>query len=325
MTDHNRTEVGSILIAVVVAATGFATLLWCTTPYSLGLSPDSISYLSTANSVTEGTGFYRFDGEPYCHWPPLLPLVICIIQALGFDAVAGMRVVNAAAFVLLVALACDMLRRFVPSKPMLALGLCALLSPAGIFQVSCYLWSENLFNLLVLLFLWIASRHSRNKDCWNPFIGGTVVALSILTRWIGVAVFLTGLTLLFSMGASNLREKLKRAVIFSVVALTPAAIWVMRNLSVCGSPMGSRGESSASLYEYLRELANALSQWFLPADFSAGFFPPFVLPVLIDELGSRDSWVGLPQLRRCSYSLSFTPLFSRSVRWPPLPICQTPG
>jgi|GEM_PF-1920021 len=277
MTNHDKIEVGGLLIALVIAGTGFAALLWCTTPYSLGLSPDSISYLSTANSIMEGSGSYLFNGEPYCQWPPLLPLVICIVHALGFDAVAGMRVVNAAAFVLLVALAFDMLRRFVPSKLMLALGLCTLLSSTGIFQVSCYLWSENLFILLVLLFLWIASRHSSDKDCWNPFIGGTVVALSILTRWIGVTVFLTGLTLLLTMRTSSLLKKLKRVVIFSFVALAPVTFWIIHNLSVCSSPVGSRGESSASLYEYLREFSYTVSQWFLPAD----FFPLLAVPLLI--------------------------------------------
>lgn len=61
---------------------GFLVVIF-TAGLGVGISPDSASYLSAAQSVSTGQGFLNFDGSPYSSWPPLVPLLLSIPQILG--------------------------------------------------------------------------------------------------------------------------------------------------------------------------------------------------------------------------------------------------
>src|SRR5262245_63939659 len=41
-----------------------------------GVTPDSVTYLSTAESLRADGSFRRYDGAPYVEFPPLYPLVL---------------------------------------------------------------------------------------------------------------------------------------------------------------------------------------------------------------------------------------------------------
>jgi hypothetical protein len=46
----------------------------------LGISPDSIYYLSTADSFIAGKGFYQFDGKPFVMFPVGYPFLLSLIK-----------------------------------------------------------------------------------------------------------------------------------------------------------------------------------------------------------------------------------------------------
>ena len=70
------------LTFAVIAASFILTSGW---NFGLGVSPDSVSYISTADSLSQGEGLRTFSG-PFVSWPPLTPLSLYLGKALSGSA-----------------------------------------------------------------------------------------------------------------------------------------------------------------------------------------------------------------------------------------------
>lgn len=81
--------------SVALFAVGAAAVLYATARFGPGASADSATYLSVARSLAHGDGFVRFDGHGYHSWPPLYPLLLAPLIALGLDAPDAARAIGA--------------------------------------------------------------------------------------------------------------------------------------------------------------------------------------------------------------------------------------
>ncbi len=61
------------------ALLGAILIYLATSNYIVGISADSIAYISTARNLIAGEGFVRFDGNPVLVWPPMYPLLLALI------------------------------------------------------------------------------------------------------------------------------------------------------------------------------------------------------------------------------------------------------
>jgi hypothetical protein len=243
----------------VLAAAGAALLIGASMiPYGPGMTPDSVHYLSAAENLRKGLGYATsvvpWNGpfpRPIVAWPPLYPAVLAVVTAL-----AGMTAGPWALNVLLVAASTWQVARTAP-----LLGVLAFVVSPAVVSVHSYAWSEPLFLLLAILSLKSQERlleEPGSKPLLTVATAAAVTALACLTRYLGVALVISGaLTLIAS------RKRLL-GLAYAALSVTPLGLWLLRNYSLTGTLTGNRTASGRELPELIREAAMTLGGWIVP-------------------------------------------------------------
>ncbi len=98
-----KTGVRRFTLLAALAATILVVI--STIPHGIGVSTDSIRYISVARNLSAGDGFTTFDAAPLTLHPPLFPAILSFLNLLfGIDPFEGARFLNAAVFGLIVCL-----------------------------------------------------------------------------------------------------------------------------------------------------------------------------------------------------------------------------
>jgi 4-amino-4-deoxy-L-arabinose transferase-like glycosyltransferase len=224
--------VAGIAVAVALA------VLWATRVDPV-LSPDSITYLSTAANLRAGRGFVDFTGEAMAVFPPLYVLLL----APGGRSLLWARLVGAAALAGCAVGMWALLRHRV--DPVLALV------AAGVFAFSTVLvriagtvWSEVPYIAIALAALVVATR-PRPSDRWAA-LAGALAGLGFLMRYAAVGlVFTVVVAVALSSAALGASLAARRVAVAGGVAALVVAPWIVRNLVVVGEPLGPRFEGGA--------------------------------------------------------------------------------
>jgi hypothetical protein len=96
-------------------------------------------------------------------------------------------------------------------------------------------WTEPMFIFLGFLGLAFLAEGWRNAPgCWSS-ASALLVGLAVLTRYAGLALIATGGLGILLQGNERLAKRLATAASFGLVAITPLALWSIRNLSVTGT------------------------------------------------------------------------------------------
>ena len=66
-------------VRLAAAAAGAGALALFATSRGIGLSPDSISYISAGRSLASGGGLRVWHGAPLTDWPPLYPALLALL------------------------------------------------------------------------------------------------------------------------------------------------------------------------------------------------------------------------------------------------------
>jgi hypothetical protein len=89
--------------APVAALLALGLLFHLTRSHGVGLTPDSVDYLSAADSLRAGQGMIQADGRAFVLWPPLYPLLLAAIGELAdVSSHRAALLLNAASLALLV-------------------------------------------------------------------------------------------------------------------------------------------------------------------------------------------------------------------------------
>lgn len=240
----------------VLAATGAALLVGASMiPYGLGMTPDSVHYLSAAENLSTGlsyaTSVVPWNGpfpRPIVAWPPLYPVVLAVVNALA-GVTAGPWALN----VLLMAASTWQVARTAP-----LLGVLAFVVSPAVVSIHSYALSEPLFLLLAILSLKSQERLLEESGSKTLLIAAAMAALACLTRYLGIALVISGaLTLIVS------RRRLL-GLTYAALSVTPLGLWLLRNYSMTGTLTGNRTASGRDLTELIREAAMTLGGWIVP-------------------------------------------------------------
>lgn len=190
------------IFVVSLSLSAVFLILYATSTYGIGISPDSVGYIAVARNLADGNGFTDYQGNAFVIQPPLFPIALASVELLsGIDPEEGARFLNALVAGCTVGLGGFVLLRFVRG-PLVVLGGLAILFSTPQIAVSTYAWSEPLFNLLVLIFLTIIISHSSLGRREVVFLG-VVTALACLTRYIGYSLVATGVILILIQGGGG--------------------------------------------------------------------------------------------------------------------------
>jgi hypothetical protein len=249
---------------LVAAILGFVITYVFTHRGGVGISPDSISYVSTARHLAASGQGIDYTGHPLIDFPLGFPLLLAAgLRLTHIDPVTFMALVCPLMFAVTIGLCGYMADRMEYTsrwyKPLLLL--CIALSPA-LIEVYIMLWSETLFIIFTLLFM-IAMRHYLLKrNMGRLLIVGGICALSCTIRYAGITLIGTGGLLMLIDRYPSLGLKFKHLFCFGLVSVSLLVINFWRNYGFSGTLMGQRQKGITPLIKNLAFFGGTFTDWF---------------------------------------------------------------
>lgn len=263
----------------------------CTSRWGIGASPDSIVYLGAADNLTQGMGlsvpFGNPVNAPMIFYPPLYPVLLAVMKAIGFGLLSGARILQILLFGLNLILVGWILGKILPDNFWLPLvGTLIVLSSQTMLLIHSMAWSEGLFLTFMLLSLFpLAEYFEQNKRRYLYF-SAAATALALLTRYIGVSLFFTGTASLLLLNRRTNRQKAIDVLTFGCISCLPLFLWITRNFLAFGNTIGREFIFHPLNKEDIIQLVFTLSRWLmLPARLSSIVIALILLSGLIYLLG----------------------------------------
>lgn len=220
----------SILIQLSAGIT-LAAMLFFTTRYGLGLSPDSIAYIKGAEGLLTGKGTDYMSVQ----WPPLYSLMLALFGfAVDKDLLLGARILNTFLIFINYWLITQLLIKYANINRLLACLMAFVISLHEVLvYVGFYAWSEPLVITIILIDLLIIEKYLNRKNDKDVKLECYLIIFSILsifTRYIGVNIALINavIVMIFIGGRLKIYTKIWRAglqVIVPILAIYPWLAW----------------------------------------------------------------------------------------------------
>ncbi len=253
-----------LLVWFIPAVMAVALSLLSTSWYGVGVTPDSVAYISSARSLVAGNGAVIYDGEPLVSWPPAFPTLIAIPGLAGVDALPAARFLNALFFGLIVLGGTLLLDKSLADRRLVFVGAMMLLLSEPLQIVSTRAWSEPLFIVLVVGFIFSMQKFvDSGAPTWLA-LAILIAALSPMTRYVGVTIIATGCLILLMRHGRRFRVRVLQSTLFLVLASLPVMFWLVRNYQLSGSLTGPRTPPEVTLIRDVGVAIGTLSEWFLP-------------------------------------------------------------
>jgi hypothetical protein len=221
---------------ILLAAAGSLVLWFGASVWGIGLSPDSVAYVSAAREFAQGHGFtlgYNATLPPMTHWPPLYPLVLSSFIRLGMDAPEGARVLNVVLFGVNIGVFGLLAAHYTGSAKMALWTAFLFLSSRCMLEVHSYAHSEALFMIPALATIDRLGRFVEGRAGRPSFWAACgMSALASLDRYVGVSLIFWGACLLLAFYRANLFRRLGLALLYGLASGLPLALWMLRNFTL---------------------------------------------------------------------------------------------
>jgi hypothetical protein len=264
----------AITVVAVLALAGLLFMLFAT-QRGVGISPDSTVYLAAAQSLSRGLGLQVLSdgtGElvPLTHYPPLYPALLALTGAAGIALPSAARWLNAILFganVGLVGLCVALYAREAFWLPVLAS--LVTLTAVDIAAVNSFALTEPLFMFLTLSGLVYLALYLEDHRRRFLIAAAFAIALSVLTRYVGVVSLITGGLVLLVVsvrsysGHRGFRRRVLDALLFEAVSCLPVALWAMRNRLQTGGATERHFAFHPVKLDQLVAAFSTIAQWLL--------------------------------------------------------------
>lgn len=275
-----------MLLSLTLVFVGFlgASHVWLrssTQGPNLDRELDSLIYISVADSLVVGDGITTFSDHSSALWPPFYSITIALIRLLGVDSVDAGLLINAAAFGLTILWTGIWLYRYIGSQLLSLIATVTVMTSYTLVWLSSNLLSEPLFILLALLSLAQLGRFIGSEDQRQSAIVYSAVfaALASVTRYMGISIILTAVVLILMHIKLPLYRRLRYAVIYCAIAITPLMIWMVRNWLAIGHLTGNRSASQSRIItqvDILSQIGDVFNLWVFSQQ-TSGWLGPLLL------------------------------------------------
>ena len=260
-----------MLLLAALSALGTFLVLVRGSTYGVGVTPDSVSYISAARSLAAGNGFWS--SSHYIHQPPLFPLLLALTGVFGPDPADTAGYVNAFLCGLAIFLSSLWLLAHLRARPaptsrtlqtwLLLWAIAVLVLSPPLLRVASFAWSEPLFILLTISALFTFNTFLDTGKRASLVLAAIFTSLACLTRYVGITIPATMLLLLL-LRKYTLSKKTTDTVIYALIVGTPLSVWLLRNFLVSGTWTGPRYPTQYSFLFNLTKMFGILADWVLP-------------------------------------------------------------
>jgi hypothetical protein len=258
-------SISNNLDSLLAALSGFFLIQLFAKHSGVGVSPDSVTYISACRHLIQGTGFRSFDLLPVVDFPCAYPFFLTIISFFTrLDPLQFGAVLNGILFGILLYCSGALMNGLEHASGWYKriLLLCILLSPA-LQEVYSMLWSETVFLLLILVFIPCMALYLRGRTVRWLLICSFLCALICLTRYAGIFLIISGAVLIILNGKQSLGKRIADGFVFGFISFCPLLINMLRNFWATGLATGIRPKSEVNLLTILEYFGGVLSDWLL--------------------------------------------------------------
>ncbi len=249
-----------------------AGMVWAATPKGLMVTTDSVAYLQAAENLLQGRGLGLFSGEgqvkPLVHFPPLYPLLLAALGALGLPLLEAARALNALLYGGTVLLGWWLLWRHTGSQTWSLLGAGVLATSPILLAEHTRAMSEPIYLLLSLAALDALVEAARRPGWAWAFVAGALVGLAYLTRYVGASLVLTGAVVIGLQRGVSASERGRRLAAFLLPAFGSQAVWMARNWRLAGTATNRTFAWHPPAPAFLKRPIGLLWDWLLPFKFT---------------------------------------------------------
>jgi hypothetical protein len=240
---------------------GSSLIIIGTSKYGVGLTGDSVNYISLADNIYNGRGLIGLTGEPFVLWSPGYSLVIFIFRfVVGLGQNLALLSINIISFVSTLLLCNLILKRYLSDAFRLYALFLITIAP-GFYLIWVMAFAEVVFIPLSILFFLISDRARNSSNTRNYFLLATVAVILPMVKYIGIVFFPL---VIYEIYNSRLKNKIKLVIICTAIMVIPFLIILIKNYAVVGSLFGVRGSSSYSLGELISSTIETFAYWIFP-------------------------------------------------------------
>src|SRR3984957_6225199 len=250
--------------ALPVAIAGFFIIQALCSYGGIGVSPDSVVYISTAQNIHDHGVINDFTNMPVMDFPAFYPIFLCGLLFLTAHAVMAFGpVMNGLLFALVIGLSGWLLNRFTAAaRGYKILILLFILGSPCLQEVYSMIWSETLYLLLTIVFLIGSFYYFRTHGIgWLLFIA-VAAGLACVTRYAGISLAALGGLLMLCDGRLPWdRKKIGHMALYGFVSLSFLALNLYRNLRLTETLTGFREKGVTPLGVNLHDFGTVLCDW----------------------------------------------------------------
>lgn len=250
----------------IMAIVGMMIIYIATSRFGPGVSGDSVRYLSVAENLLEGRGFYDYSLAPLLAWPPLYSLLLALLAIVTRDVFIAGWALNIGLFGLTIVLTGRLIAMVVPEQPIYPLlAAVVIMVLPSLIRVYSIIAADGLFMVLCLLFFHQGTQYLRSGKVSNQIWMGIISILASLVKYPGLILSLLGciLIVVYHYRLNKNRTGLLHAAFFFVASTLPLTTWVIaHNWILHNSLFGDRGYAQPLGNIYIA--VEKVLYWFIP-------------------------------------------------------------
>ncbi|HVM86669.1 MAG TPA: hypothetical protein VMT76_00680 [Puia sp.] len=248
---------------IVAAFAGFLIIYAYTSHSGIGISPDSVVYLSTARNIHAHHGFVDFDNRPLVIFPLLYPIFLSFVMLItSLDPMSFAPLLNGCLFAIFIYMAGRMMERFVNhSRWYQQIALFTLTLSPCLLEIYSMLWSETLFLILLLSFIIFLNKYLNFPAVKNLLFVAMVTGLACVLRYAGITLIATGIGMIVLSFNMPLRKKIPHAFLFAVISSSFLVLNLVLNHIHSSTLTGNREKSITSLFDNIYYFGYVMCDW----------------------------------------------------------------
>ena len=274
--------------AIIASVIASMAMYFLTIHSGIGLSPDSISYSSSAGNIKDHFALLDFNGLPLVDFPAGYPFFLAMFYAItGIIPIAFAPFLNSLLYVGVILLSGIIMDGFTQTTRGYRIMILSILATSPcLWEVYSMLWSETLFLFLAMLFFLQWKQYVQNHSYKDLLLLAVITAIAFATRFAGITILATGLALILFDGSVPFWKKIKQGSLYFVIGISLVALNLYRNQLITDTAAGVREKALRSVVDNLLDIGSVLGEW-LPflSNHKAIGAGVFLLLVVVAKLG----------------------------------------
>ncbi|HEY4286347.1 MAG TPA: hypothetical protein VGN00_04540 [Puia sp.] len=280
--------------ALLAAIIGFFIIQFLCSYGGIGVSPDSVVYISTAGNIHDHGVISDFTNMPVMDFPAFYPIFLSgVVFLTGKTVLSFGPILDGLLFGLLIWLCGWMINRFstVSRWYKWTILIFIVLSPC-LLEIYSMIWSETLFLLLSILFVIACHRYFHTHSMRSLLLIGLIAGLACVTRYAGVSIVAMGGLLMLCDG--RLRwgaRKIGHMALYGLLSVSFLALNLYRNLRLTHTLTGFREKGTTPFADNLHDFGSVFCDWlpffnerYAAASLVAAFFLLLITGIFVFRL-----------------------------------------